>query len=142
MNVVGNDVGVLGELLLAESAFAPLGGDLLVKQLPHLAAGAEFPVSPGMLRILDTPDAQLALAPFPWDCFPATADQRTTDRAELISMESHARLLNWSGGLLIVRGCQDLKGWVFNSLRVSRQAFCASTGAGHCETLNRAGRGG
>ena len=42
MNVVGDDVGVLGELLVAEGSDTLLAADLPVKQFPHFAVRAEF----------------------------------------------------------------------------------------------------
>ena len=95
MDVVGNNVGVLGELLLAQSADALLGDNILVEELPHFAIGAEFPVSPGMLQVLYATDAHLAPAPFSWNGLSSAAEQRTVDRTELIPAESHARSPDW-----------------------------------------------
>ena len=64
MDVVGHHVAVVGEPLLAEGADSILRGDLPVDQLPHFGVGAEFPVSPGMMRIFDAPNSHLALAFF------------------------------------------------------------------------------
>ncbi len=64
VDVVGHDVAVIGQPLLAESAETILRGDLPVEELPHFAVRAEFPVSPGMLRILDPVNAHPALGTF------------------------------------------------------------------------------
>jgi hypothetical protein len=96
MDVIGHHVAVVSEPPLAESANALLGDNFPVKELPHFAIGAEFPVSPGMLRILDTPNSHLALAPFSWDCLSSTAEEGAVDRTGLIPAESH-------GGLLVGR---------------------------------------
>jgi hypothetical protein len=64
INVVGNDIAVVRELLFAESAYSVLGNDLPVEEFPHFAIGAEFPVSTRMLRISNSSDAHLALPLF------------------------------------------------------------------------------
>jgi hypothetical protein len=46
-----------------------------------------------MLRIVDAPNAHLALAPFRWDRLPATAGEGAMDWAELAAAESHGVLL-------------------------------------------------
>ena len=45
MDVVGYHVAVVGELSITVCAFAVLGDNLPVEELPHLAVGAKFPVS-------------------------------------------------------------------------------------------------
>ena len=40
IDVVGDDVGVIGEPLLAEGAYAILGGNLPVEEFPHFAVRA------------------------------------------------------------------------------------------------------
>lgn len=52
-DVIRDDVAVLSEPLLAERADAILSDDLPVEELPHLAIGAEFPVTPGMERVVN-----------------------------------------------------------------------------------------
>jgi hypothetical protein len=89
MDVIGYYVGVVGEPLPAEGADALLGDNLSVKELPHLAVGAKFPVSPGMLKVLDPADAHLALALFSWDLLSSAAEVGAVDRAKLIPAESH-----------------------------------------------------
>jgi hypothetical protein len=99
IDVVGDDVAVVGERFLAEGAYAILGDDLPVEELPHLAVGAKFPVSSGMLRVLDPADAHPTLALCSWDLLSSAADVGAVDRAELILAESHGCLLIGFGGL-------------------------------------------
>ena len=47
MNVVGDDVVVVGEGFLADGASSVLLDDLAMEQLPHLRVGTELPVSAG-----------------------------------------------------------------------------------------------
>jgi len=91
--MVGNDVAVIGELLFTDPANATLCNDLPVEELAHLRVRAQLPVSAGMLRIVDAPDAHLALASFLWDCLPATAGKGAVNWTELVSAESHIILL-------------------------------------------------
>lgn len=93
VDVVGDHIRIISEFFLAEDADAPLGDDLPVEKLAHLAIRAEFPVSPGMLRVLDTADAHLASALFSWYGLSSTAEEGAVDWAELIPVESHVDLL-------------------------------------------------
>jgi hypothetical protein len=83
MDVVGHHVAVLGEPLLAESAESILLGDLPVEELPHFAVGSEFPVSPGMMRIFNAPNSDLALAFFFWDCLSIATWSHETRNANI-----------------------------------------------------------
>jgi hypothetical protein len=74
MDMIGYDVGVLGEFLLTKGANALLCHDLPVKQFPHFAIRAEFPVPPGMMRILNAPNTHLVLASFSRDCLSSAAE--------------------------------------------------------------------
>jgi hypothetical protein len=98
--VVGDDVAVVGERFLAESAYTILQSNLPVEELPHFAVGAEFPVSPGMMRVLNTPNAHLALTFFSWYCLSSAAEERTVNRAQLITAESHDVLLIGLGAMV------------------------------------------
>ena len=91
-DVVGYDVAVVGEPFLADSALAALGQNLPVHQLPHLGVRADLPISARVLGIVDATDSQLALASFSRDRFPAAAELRAVNWAQLISTESHAFL--------------------------------------------------
>jgi len=79
--VVGHNVAVIAERFFAKGANAVLCGDLPVEQFSYLAVGTEFPVSSGMLRVLDAANAHLALASFSLDSLPATAGDGAMDRA-------------------------------------------------------------
>jgi len=88
-DVVRDHVGVVGELLLANTANAVLGHDLPVEQLAHLPVRPQLAVPARVLEIVDAPDTQLALMSFPWNCLPAAARQGAVDRTELVAAESH-----------------------------------------------------
>jgi hypothetical protein len=49
MDVVGYDVAMVGEPLLAKGAYTVLGGDLPVEELPYFAIGTKFPASSGVI---------------------------------------------------------------------------------------------
>src|ERR1700733_12081732 len=53
IDVVGHDVVVVGELHMAECALLVLFDNLTVEQPPHLRVGAEFPVSPRMIGVVN-----------------------------------------------------------------------------------------
>ena len=93
--MVGDHVAIVGELFLAEGADALLVDDLPVEELPHLAVRAKFPVSPGVMLILDAPNAHLALALFSWDYLSSAAGERTVKWAQLITAESHGFSPGW-----------------------------------------------
>jgi hypothetical protein len=63
-DVIRHNIAVVGEPFIAEGADAILSNDLPVEELPHLAIGAEFPVSAGMARVVNSADTHLALASF------------------------------------------------------------------------------
>jgi len=52
--MVGDDVGIIGEVLVANCAYAALLADLSVEQFPHLGRGSQLPVSARMMRIFDS----------------------------------------------------------------------------------------
>jgi len=91
--MVGNDVAVIRELLLADAANSVLGNDFPVEQLTHLPVRSQFPVSARMMGIVDAPDTHLALPSFRGDCLPATAGEGAVDWTELVAVESHGILL-------------------------------------------------
>jgi hypothetical protein len=100
MDVVGHYVAIISERFVTEGALATLGGYLPVEKFSHFAVGAEFPVSPGMMRVFDAPNAHLALALFSWDCLSPTAETGAVDRAELVLMESHGVLQIGLGAMM------------------------------------------
>jgi hypothetical protein len=93
MDMVGHNVAIVGEPLIAESAEAILCNDLPVEELSHFAVRAEFPVSPGVVRVFNAPNAHLALAFLFRDCLSAAAGERTVKWAQLIQVEPHGVLL-------------------------------------------------
>jgi hypothetical protein len=50
--VVGNDIAVFPELVVANCAPSALFGDLPIEQLAHLGRRPKFPISPGVMRIV------------------------------------------------------------------------------------------
>lgn len=92
-DVIRDDVAVVGERFLAESAYTILQSNLPVEKLSHLTVGAELPVSPGMMRIFNALNAHLARPFLSRDCLSAAAEERTVNRAQLITAESHDVLL-------------------------------------------------
>ena len=97
MDMVGYDVAIISEHFVTEGALATLGGNLPVEEFPHFPVGAEFPVSPGVMRVFDAPNAHPTLALFFWDCLSAAAGERAVQWAELIAAESHGFLLEYGG---------------------------------------------
>jgi hypothetical protein len=89
LDVVGRNVAIISEWLVIEGALATLGGNLPVEQFPHFSVGAEFSVSPEVMRIFNAPNAHLALALFSWVLLSSAAEVGAVDRAKLIPAESH-----------------------------------------------------
>jgi hypothetical protein len=89
MDMVGYDVAIIIERFVTKCALATLGGNLPVEEFSHFAVGAESPVSPGMMRVFDAPNAHLALALFSWDCLSSAAEEGAVKWAALIPAESH-----------------------------------------------------
>ena len=92
VDVIGNDVVIVGELSLAEGAHTVLGSDLSVHQLPHLGVGTDLPISARVLRIVNAADTHVAHSSFVGNRFPSTARKRSVNWAQLISSESHSVL--------------------------------------------------
>jgi hypothetical protein len=53
INVVGHDIAIVGERHLANGALPVLFNNFPIKELPHLCFGAEFAVSPGVVRVFN-----------------------------------------------------------------------------------------
>jgi hypothetical protein len=98
INVVGDDVGVIGELFMADTALAALGHNLLVHQLSHFRVRADLAIAARVIRIVDPADSQLPLASFSRDRFSAAAELRAVNWAQLVSTESHGFLQLGFGG--------------------------------------------
>ena len=90
--MVGHHVAVVGELFIAEGAYAALGDNLLVHQLSHFRVRADLAITSRVMGIVDPAYSQLALASFSRDRFPAAAELRAVNWAQLISAESHGFL--------------------------------------------------
>jgi hypothetical protein len=73
MDVIGHDVVVVGEGILADGARSVLLDDLAIEQPPHLRVGTEFAVSSGVMRVFDTLHSQLPDTTLLENHFPATA---------------------------------------------------------------------
>jgi len=100
MDMVRYDVAIISEHFVTEGALATLGGNLPVEQFPHFTVGAEFPVSPGVMRVFDAPNAHLALASLSRDCLSSTAETGAVNGAELVPAESHGVLLIGLGAVV------------------------------------------
>ena len=99
IDVVLNDVAVVGKLFIADGTLTVLDHDLLVQQLPHFHIRSNLPISSRMVVIVDPADSQLALASFSRDRFPAAPELREVNRAQLITAESHSFLQFRFGGI-------------------------------------------
>ena len=89
IDVIGYDVGVVGKSHVEDHILAVLGHNLLVQQLLHFRVRADFAISSRVEGIINAADSQLALVPFSRDRFPATAELRAVNWAQLIAAESH-----------------------------------------------------
>jgi hypothetical protein len=54
IDVVGNDVAIVGKRHLANGALSVLLDKFSIKELPHLCFGAKLAVSSRMVRVFDT----------------------------------------------------------------------------------------
>jgi hypothetical protein len=57
--VVWNDIVVVGELFVADCAYALLIGDFPLQKFPHFGGGSEFAISPRMMRIFNASNTGL-----------------------------------------------------------------------------------
>lgn len=87
--MIGDNVAVICELTLAEKTSPVLSNDFLIKQLPHFGVRPQFPVSPWVMWILDSANAQLSNRSLFWNSLSPTAKARTMNWADLIATESH-----------------------------------------------------
>jgi hypothetical protein len=82
------DVGIIGEVLVANCAYAALFSDLAVHQFPHFRRGSQFPISSrvvGILNSLNSKSDQLWFG----QRFASTTRERFVDRTQFIAMEFH-----------------------------------------------------
>ena len=99
VNMVQYNVAIVGGPCLAESAEAILCSDLPVEEFSHFTVGAEFPVSLGMMRIFNAPNAHLACLVLSRDCSSAASAEGAVNRTQLITAESHNVLLICLGAM-------------------------------------------
>jgi hypothetical protein len=52
--MVGDDVGVIAKLFVADRTYTRLLSNFAVQQFPHLGRGSQLPVSARMMRIFDS----------------------------------------------------------------------------------------
>ena len=86
--MVGDDVGIIGEVLVANCAYAALFSDLAVHQFPHFHGRSLLPISARVMRIfnpLNSKPNQLGRG----KRFAATARKRSMDLAQFVSTKSH-----------------------------------------------------
>jgi hypothetical protein len=88
--MVGDDVGIIGEVLVANRADAALFSDLPVHQFPHLGRGSQLPVSPRVMRIFNSLNSKSDQLWF-GKKFTSAARKRSMNRTQFICTESHGR---------------------------------------------------
>ena len=74
IDMVGYDVGIVGELFFADRALAVLGNDFFIQELSHFRIRADLPVSSRVLEIIDSTHSHLALTLLSRDRLPAAAE--------------------------------------------------------------------
>jgi hypothetical protein len=52
--MIWHDVGIISELFVADRAYAGLLSNFPIEKLAHFCGGAQFPVTPRMVRVLDS----------------------------------------------------------------------------------------
>lgn len=89
--MVGDDVVIIRELFMADSALSILLDDLPVQELPHFAGRSKFPVSPRMMRVLDPLHAQSYCSGLVFLSYrlSATAKQGSVYRTIFIATQPH-----------------------------------------------------
>jgi hypothetical protein len=90
--MIGNDVGIICELLVADGADPILLDNLSIHQLAHFSRRSKFAIPAGMMRIFNSVHAepdQLRL----WKFFPAAAGNRSVNGTKFIGTEPHGFLL-------------------------------------------------
>ena len=99
--VVWHNVVVVRELMVADSADSVLFRDFPLQKFPHFSGRSEFPVSPGVIGVLDSSNARLRAArAMGW--FTTTATEGSVERAIFIVAEFHKVFLlgriSWISG--------------------------------------------
>lgn len=57
--MIGHDIVVVREFFMANCAYSVLFDDLAIEQLAHFPRRAQFPVSPRVVRVLDSPNSRM-----------------------------------------------------------------------------------
>ncbi len=73
--VVWDNVVVVRKPLVADGAYAVLVGNFPLQKFAHFSRGPEFPISPRVMWVLNTLNAQPYHSSFLPDGFPATAEE-------------------------------------------------------------------
>jgi hypothetical protein len=89
IDVVGNDIPIVGERHLENSALPVLLNYFSIEQFPHFCFGAEFTVSPGVVRVFNALHPQMPEFACLLDQLAATARARPMNRTVLIATEFH-----------------------------------------------------
>jgi hypothetical protein len=100
IDVVGHDVVATGERHLTDGTLPVLLDDLAVEQLPHFSIGAEFAISPRMVRVVDALNAQASDATSLLERLAATAIERSVDGTKFLATEFHELSLSASSCML------------------------------------------
>jgi hypothetical protein len=91
--MIWNDVRIVSERVLADTALASLLSDLAIHQSSHLSIRAQLPISARMIRIVNALHTKL----FNSSCFlrrlPAATGKRAMNWTEFITAEFHCVLL-------------------------------------------------
>jgi hypothetical protein len=88
-DVVRHDITIVREFGAADAAFTALGNDLSIDQLAHFSIGAELTISSRMKRIFNSAYTQLSNCLRFRNYFPAAAETRAMDWADLVATKSH-----------------------------------------------------
>src|SRR5579864_212345 len=85
--MVGDDVGIIGEVLVANCAYAALVSDLPVHQFSHFRGRSQLPISSRVMGIFHSLDSESHQLRFGTKLTSAARD-RLVDWAQLIGTES------------------------------------------------------
>lgn len=91
VDVVRDDIVVISEVLSADTTFAVLVPNLMIKQFAYFSLRAQFPISAEMLGILDASHANVTRSLL--HILSAAAETRSVDGTELITTDSRRLFL-------------------------------------------------
>jgi hypothetical protein len=95
IDVVGNDVTIVGERHLANGALSVLLDNLSIEHLPHFRFGAKLAVSTRMVRVFDTLHSEPSDSPSLRNRLAAAAGERPMNGTVLIAAEFHGLPPGW-----------------------------------------------